>query len=92
MVAFYNNEQEFKIVVTQRHTQKEDIYYPTKVEGAHGGGDRRIIRQFLDLVERGKASAVGVEGARDSVAIAVAALHSKKKGKPIVIPRVSEIE
>ena len=92
MTAFYNNEQEFKITVTRRHSKEAKTYYPPKVEGAHGGGDRNIIRKFLDLVEAGEPRALGVEGARDSAAIAIAALESKKSGKAVSIPRVAEIE
>ena len=92
MTAFYNNEQEFKITVTRRHTKQADVYYPPKVEGAHGGGDRNIIRKFLDLVEAGRPCAVGVEGARDSAAIAIAAFESNRSGKAVSIPRVADIE
>ena len=92
MTAFYNNAQEFNITVTYRHSQKSDVYHPPRVEGAHGGGDRNIIRRFLDLVEADEPLATGIEGARDSAAIAIAAYESSKTGMPVRIPRVAQIE
>jgi len=92
MVAHYDNEQNFKITVRRRHSKGEDVYYPPRVEGGHGGGDPMIVRQFLDLVEKGEPIASGVEGARDSAAIAIAALESRKKNAPVTIPRVAEVE
>ncbi|MCD6365545.1 MAG: hypothetical protein J7M14_06685, partial [Planctomycetes bacterium] len=92
MVAFYNNEQDFKITVTYRHKADVDVYHPAKVEGGHGGGDPMIIKRFLDLVEKGEPCCEGIEGARDSAAIAIAALESQKKNAPIPIPRVAPVE
>ncbi|MBT3289018.1 MAG: hypothetical protein HN380_16860 [Victivallales bacterium] len=92
MVAFYNNEQEFVITVTYRHRADQDVYHPPKAAGGHGGGDPMIIREFLDLVERGEPVASGIEGARDSAAIAIAALESKKKNLPVTIPPVAPVE
>ena len=92
MVAHYDNEQNFKITVRRRHSKEEDVYYPPRVEGGHGGGDPMIVRQFLDLVEKGEPIACGIEGARDSAAIAIAALESRKKNAPVTIPRVADVE
>ena len=92
MVAFYNNEQEFHITVTYRHSATRSVYRPGKVKGGHGGGDPMIVKQFLDLVERGQPVASGVEGARDSAAIAIAALESKKRNAPVSIPPVPHVE
>jgi len=92
MVAFYNNEQDFLITVTYRHSKNRSVYHPGRVEGGHGGGDPMIVRRFLDLVERGRPVAHGIEGARDSAAIAIAALESRKKNLPVAIPPVAPIE
>jgi len=92
MVAFYNNEQEFVITVTYRHRADQDVYHPATAKGGHGGGDPMIIREFLDLVERGEPVASGIEGARDSAAIAIAALESKKRNLPVTIPPVAQVE
>jgi len=92
MVAFYNNEQEFVITVTYRHSRGRDVYHPPKVSGGHGGGDPMIIKQFLDYVQKGDPVASGIEGARDSAAIAIAALESRKRNAPVEIPRVASIE
>jgi len=92
MTAFYNNEQNFVITVSYRHSKDKTTYYPGKAEGGHGGGDPMIVRQFLDLVEKGDPVASGIEGARDSAAIAIAALESRKRNAPVAIPRVAKVE
>ena len=92
LVAHYDNEQNFVITVHRRHARTPETYYPPKVEGGHGGGDPMIIREFLDRVERGTPCAPGVTGARDSAAIAIAALAAKKRNAPVVIPRVAAVE
>ena len=89
MVAHYDNEQNFVITITRRHSDRREVYRPARVPGGHGGGDPMIIRQFIDLVERGEPCAPGVAGARDSAAIAVAALQSRKQQAPVSIPPVS---
>lgn len=85
MVGFYNNQQEFKIVVTKRHRRGEDVYYPERRSGVHGGGDERIVERFVQLVKADECSFAGVWGARDSVAIAAAALESAETGLPVEI-------
>jgi predicted dehydrogenase len=89
--AYYDNEQNFRIVLTKRHSDRVDERFPAKLEGAHGGGDPRIIRTFFDLVERGEPIAHGVESARDSAAIAIAALLSRKSGMPVAVPALSVV-
>ncbi len=88
MTAFYNNEQEFKIMVWKRHEEKPVYYYPPKVEGlgAHGGGDDGIIREFSKRILSGKPCMIGIKGARDSAAIAIAAYQSEESGLPVTIP------
>jgi len=92
MVAFYNNEQDFRITVQNRRTKEVQTYYPAKHKGGHGGGDYLIVKQFLDLLEAGRPACVGIEGARDSAAIAIAALESTRTGDPVSIPRVAPVE
>ncbi len=89
LYGFYNNEQEFKIVVTYRHSKKVDTYYPPKISGGHGGGDPRIQEEFLDRVLSGKPSMSGALDARNSAAIAIAAAESVETGQPVEIPPYS---
>ena len=92
MVAHYDNAQNFKITLRKRHTAEEVVCYPPKSDGGHGGGDPMIIREFLDLIEKGEPAASGIEGARDSAAIAIAALESRKANAPVAIPPVAAVE
>lgn len=86
MYGFYNNEQDFRIEVTYRHSTKKDVYYPPRRPGGHGGGDPMIQKEFLDRIEAGIAACPGVIGARDSAAIAIAAAKSQEIGQPVEIP------
>ena len=86
LYGFYNNEQEFRIRVTYRHSKKADDYFPPKQPGGHGGGDPRIQEEFLDRVLSGKPSMSGALDARNSAAIAIAAAQSVETGRPVEIP------
>ena len=90
MTAFYNNEQEFKIMVWKRHEKEPVYYYPPKIEddhvASHGGGDIGIVKEFGSRIRAGTPCMVGIKGARDSAAIAIAAYESEKCGGPVVIP------
>ncbi len=86
ITGFYNNAQEFKITVLKRHSMQEDVYYPEHVEGGHGGGDTGIANEFICKVKAGKPTMIGVKGARDSAAIAIAAAISEETGLPEAIP------
>jgi hypothetical protein len=86
MVGFYNNEQDFKIELTYRHSARRDVIYPPKVEGGHGGGDPMIQKEFLRRVAAGRPCCPGVAGARNSAAIAIAAHESCLNGLPQIIP------
>jgi len=83
--GFYNNEQDFQIKVSKRHTGEERVYYPEKREGSHGGGDLGIVNEFTDLVRKGQPILKGIKGARDSAAIAIAANESSDTGLPVMI-------
>jgi len=86
LYGFYNNEQEFRIVVTYRHSDKVDEYFPPRIPGGHGGGDPRIQEEFLDRVLAGEPSMSGALDARNSAAIAIAAAESIETGMPAHIP------
>lgn len=87
MYGFYNNEQEFRIELTYRHSDKKDVKYPPKIYGGHGGGDPKIQKEFLDRIEKGIVSCPGVIGGRNSAAIAIAGAESAEKGMPVDIPK-----
>lgn len=88
LTAFYDNDENFKIQVWKRGEKEPKFYYPEKVGGAHGGGDTGIIKEFLARVREGKPGMYGIRGARDSAAIAIAALESEKTGLPARIPKL----
>ena len=90
MYGFYNNEQDFRIELTHRHSTRKEIIYPPKRPGGHGGGDPMIQKAFLDSVERDETSCPGVIGARNSAAIAIAAVEAERVERPVVIPRCPE--
>ena len=94
LTAFYNNEQEFKIMVWKRFEKEPVYYYPEKRVGVggHGGGDEGIIKNFSELVLKGEPCIIGVKGARDSAAIAIAAFESEESGMPVIIPKSKEIK
>ncbi len=95
LIAFYDNEQNFKITVWKRFEKEPVYYYPPKIAGGHGGGDPGIIHEFADRVRIGKPCIPGVKGARDSAAIAIASYLSEASGHPEFIPDVdygAEIE
>jgi predicted dehydrogenase len=81
MVGFYNNEQEFKIELSFRHSGKREVIYPQKMEGSHGGGDPRIHREFLSHIESGRQVCPGVLGARNAAAVAIKAEAASRTGR-----------
>ena len=56
------------------------------------GGDYGIMKSFSSLVHAGKPCMVGIKGARDSAAIAIAAYESEHTGMPVMIPKCKELE
>jgi len=86
MYGFYNNECEFVIRVTYRHSKKVDEYRPKSPGGGHGGGDPRLHEHFLDCVLEGRQPDPGPMAGRDSAAIAIAAEESALAGAPVTIP------
>jgi predicted dehydrogenase len=86
-IGFYNNQQDFKIEVTYRHSSRRDVIYSEKREGSHGGSDPAIQAEFVRRVQRGVRCCPGVIGARDSAAIAAAAGQAMESGMPVMIPR-----
>ena len=96
MTGFYNNEQDFKIMVWKRFEKEPVYYYPEKIDGegisAHGGGDYGILKAFSTHVHAGVPCMVGIKGARDSAAIAIAAAESEETGMPVWIPKSKNLE
>jgi len=89
MTAFFDNEQNFKIMVWKRFEDEPKYYYPERSDGnGHGGGDQGIIKEFFRRVNEGKPGMFGIQGARDSAAIAIAAAESEETGMPVFIPEV----
>ncbi|NLD72615.1 MAG: Gfo/Idh/MocA family oxidoreductase [Chloroflexi bacterium] len=88
MYGFYNNEQDFRIETTYRHSSRKDVVYPERRPGGHGGGDPRIQDEFLRLVQAGEPACPGVLGARNSAAIAIASHEAILQGRPIDVPPV----
>ncbi|MDY3072689.1 MAG: Gfo/Idh/MocA family oxidoreductase, partial [Eubacteriales bacterium] len=86
LTAFFDNEQNFKIMVWKRHEAEPVYYYPEKNEGGHGGGDTGIVDAFFRYVAEGRPRMVGIQGARDAAAIAIAAAKSEETGLPERIP------
>jgi len=86
LYALYNNEGNFLIRVQHRFTDHVDEYRPVFTGGHHGGGDLRIMEEFLDCIARGRAPRAGVEAAYDSTALAIAAEDSIQNGVPVDIP------
>lgn len=85
MYGFYNNEQEFLIRVQKRHDGKVDEYHPPRADGGHGGGDPRILDDFIARAIRGEHGCVGALDARNSAAIAIASAISSETHQPVEI-------
>ena len=86
LYGFYNNEQEFVIRVQKRHSSKVDEYHPPHAAGGHGGGDPRILEEFVRMACLGEHSCAGAVDARNSAAIAIAAAESCETHQPVLIP------
>jgi len=85
LYAFYNNQQEFLIRVHKRHSSTAQEYFPEKSEGGHGGGDPRILDEFIRRAMKNEHSCTGAVDARNSAAIAIAAAESSETHKPVMI-------
>lgn len=86
MYALYNNEGNFLIRVSYRHSDHVDEWRPVFTGGGHGGGDQRILEHFLDCVLSGSQPVADVLAARDSTAVGAAGEESIETGLPVVIP------
>ena len=87
LYGFYNNEEEFVIRVQQRHSTKVDEYHPPRSAGGHGGGDPRILEEFIRSASAGEHTCAGAVDARNSAAIAIAAAEAGETHLPVEIPR-----
>jgi len=86
MYALYNNEGNFLIRVSYRHTDHIDEWRPVFSGGGHGGGDQRIVEHFLDCALSGAQQDAEVLAARDSTAVGGTAGESIETGLPVGIP------
>lgn len=86
LYALYNNEGNFLIRVQHRFTDHVDEYRPVYTGGHHGGGDLRIMEEFLDCIEQGRRPRAGARAAYDSTALAICAEESIQTGLPVDIP------
>lgn len=85
LTALYNNEQEFLIRVEKRHSSKVDEYHPSRSSGGHGGGDPKILAEFIRRAAASEHSCPGALDARNSAAIAIAAAESCETHQPVAI-------
>jgi len=85
MYGLYNNEGNFLIRCSYRHTDHIDEWRPVFTGGGHGGGDQRIQEHFLDCVLAGKQPVADIVAARDSTAVGAAGEESIETGLPIAI-------
>jgi predicted dehydrogenase len=87
MYGFYNNEGDFVIRVSYRHSNHIDEYRPKSTGGGHGGGDIRIINEFLKrILKKSKSNKEAMESAYDSAVLAICAEKSIEEKKVIDIP------
>lgn len=86
MYALYNNEGNFLIRVSYRHTDHIDEWRPIFTGGGHGGGDQRIVEHYLDCALSGQQPVANIAAARDSVAVGAAGEESIETGMPVEIP------
>ena len=90
MYALYNNEGNFLIRVSYRHTDHIDEWRPIFTGGGHGGGDQRIVEHYLDCALSGQQPVANIAAARDSVAVGAAGEESIETGMPVEIPPCPE--
>jgi len=89
LYGFYNNEQEFLIRLQERHSADVQEYHPPRSVGGHGGGDPRILEEFISRALAGQHACPGALDARNSAAIAIAAAESCETGQAIDIAPVA---
>ena len=88
LYALYNNEGHFLIRVQHRFSDHVDEYRPIYLGGHHGGGDLRIMEEFLDCIESGRQPRASLQAAYDSTVLAICAEESIETGRPIDIPLI----
>ncbi|MGQ9555699.1 MAG: Gfo/Idh/MocA family protein [Anaerolineae bacterium] len=88
LYALYNNEGNFLIRVQHRFSDHVDEYRPIYTGGHHGGGDLRIMEEFLDCIESGRQPRASLQAAYDSTVLAICAEESIETGRPIDIPLI----
>jgi len=92
MEAQYNNECNFVIRNSYRHTDHIDEWHPRSSGGGHGGGDPLIQQAFLDWVRDPEKMDVQMSlDARHATCIGAAAEVSIETGQPVEIPAPPEV-
>ncbi len=92
MYAQYNNECNFIIRNSYRHTDHIDEWRPPATGGGHGGGDPKIQQAFLDWVRNPELMDLGMTiAARDATCVGAAGEESIETGLPVEIPPPPEL-
>jgi len=92
MGAQYNNECNFVIRNSYRHTDHIDEWRPRSSGGGHGGGDPLIQQAFLDWVRDPEKMDVQMSlDARHATCIGAAGEVSIETGMPVEIPAPPEL-
>jgi len=67
--------------------EKETVITPVAFqEGGHGGGDSKIVKNFLDCLSDGSQPDADIYAARDAAVVAAGAQDSLESGKVVKIP------
>ena len=89
LYAWFNSHlkarDDYYIELRTRHSDAIERLYPEIRPGGHGGSDPVIQQAFLEHIARGKHTAPGLAGARNSAAIAIASRLSEDTGTPVTI-------
>jgi len=89
MYGFYNNEGHFIIRISYRHSDHIDEYRPKPTGGGHGGGDKRMIDEFLDrILKKKNLNEKEIESGYYSAVLAICAEESIQKKVPVDIPLI----
>ena len=89
LYALYNNEGNFLIRVQHRFTDHIDEYRPIYTGGHHGGGDLRIMDEFIECIRENRQPRANLQAAYDSTVLAICAEESIQTGMPVDIPLIS---
>lgn len=89
MYGHYNNEGHFVIRIDHRFSDRIDEYRPVHPGGGHGGGDPRLLDEFVRCCRGENVDPrSGVLAAYDSTVLGICAEQSIDAGQPIDIPLI----